>query len=100
MLHREGSRAVAASDRGRSRRLGTNDLDPPPKSSRWRVFCFPADWGQSGALGKGADSVFGISFDATIDSEYGGYSSAAERLTVAQDVVGSIPTSRPKDISI
>jgi hypothetical protein len=35
-------------------------------------------------------------FDGTIDSEYGGYSSAAERLTVAQDVVGSIPTSRPK----
>src|SRR5271156_5195079 len=30
----------------------------------------------------------------------GGYSSAAERLTVAQDVVGSIPTSRPKDASI
>ena len=28
-------------------------------------------------------------------SDYGGYSSAAERLTVAQDVVGSIPTSRP-----
>ena len=27
---------------------------------------------------------------------YGGYSSVAERLTVAQDVVGSIPTSRPK----
>ena len=27
---------------------------------------------------------------------HGGYSSAAERLTVAQDVVGSIPTSRPK----
>ena len=26
---------------------------------------------------------------------YGGYSSEAERLTVAQDVVGSIPTSRP-----
>jgi uncharacterized protein YecE (DUF72 family) len=26
---------------------------------------------------------------------HGGYSSAAERLTVAQDVVGSIPTSRP-----
>ena len=35
-------------------------------------------------------------FDATIDSVDGGYSSAAERLTVAQDVVGSIPTSRPK----
>ena len=35
------------------------------------------------------------SFDATIDRVYGGYSSAAERLTVAQDVVGSIPTSRP-----
>jgi hypothetical protein len=31
----------------------------------------------------------------TIESGYGGYSSAAERLTVAQDVVGSIPTSRP-----
>ncbi len=29
-------------------------------------------------------------------SWYGGYSSAAERLTVAQDVVGSIPTSRPR----
>ena len=29
--------------------------------------------------------------------QYGGYSSAAERLSVAQDVVGSIPTSRPKN---
>ena len=28
----------------------------------------------------------------------GGYSSAAERLTVAQDVVGSIPTSRPSRV--
>ena len=37
-----------------------------------------------------------IRFDATIDRVHGGYSSAAERLTVAQDVVGSIPTSRPK----
>jgi hypothetical protein len=35
------------------------------------------------------------SIDATIVKVYGGYSSAAERLTVAQDVVGSIPTSRP-----
>ena len=35
-------------------------------------------------------------FNGTIDREYGGYSSAAERLTVAQDVVGSIPTSRPR----
>jgi hypothetical protein len=34
-------------------------------------------------------------FDATIERVRGGYSSAAERLTVAQDVVGSIPTSRP-----
>ena len=34
-------------------------------------------------------------FDATIVKVHGGYSSAAERLTVAQDVVGSIPTSRP-----
>lgn len=33
--------------------------------------------------------------DATIVMVDGGYSSAAERLTVAQDVVGSIPTSRP-----
>jgi hypothetical protein len=33
--------------------------------------------------------------DARIDEVHGGYSSAAERLTVAQDVVGSIPTSRP-----
>ena len=37
-----------------------------------------------------------ISLDATIKSVDGGYSSAAERLTVAQDVVGSIPTSRPR----
>ena len=34
-------------------------------------------------------------FDA-IMGEDGGYSSGAERLSVAQDVVGSIPTSRPK----
>ena len=34
-------------------------------------------------------------FDATIERVYGGYSSAAERLTVAQDVAGSIPASRP-----
>ena len=39
-------------------------------------------------------------FDATIDRVHGGYSSAAERLTVAQDVVGSIPTSRPISKSI
>lgn len=36
------------------------------------------------------------SFDGTIDDVDGGYSSGAERLSVAQDVVGSIPTSRPK----
>ena len=40
--------------------------------------------------------AFPTLFDATIDRVHGGYSSAAERLTVAQDVVGSIPTSRPK----
>ena len=34
-------------------------------------------------------------FNATIERECGGYSSAAERLTVAQDVMGSIPISRP-----
>ena len=33
--------------------------------------------------------------DGTIKRLHGGYSSEAERLTVAQDVVGSIPTSRP-----
>ena len=38
-----------------------------------------------------------IRFDVTIELIDGGYSSAAERLTVAQDVVGSIPTSRPND---
>jgi hypothetical protein len=37
--------------------------------------------------------------NATIQGD-GGYSSAAERLTVAQDVVGSIPTSRPKRLYI
>src|SRR5579863_9003618 len=40
-------------------------------------------------------SLLSIYRDATIMKGYGGYSSAAERLTVAQDVVGSIPTSRP-----
>ena len=39
-------------------------------------------------------------FDATIDRVNGGCSSEAERLTVAQDVVGSIPTSRPTVKSI
>ena len=38
--------------------------------------------------------------DATMMRIDGGYSSAAERLTVAQDVVGSIPTSRPNLESI
>uniref|UniRef100_E6QM75 Uncharacterized protein n=1 Tax=mine drainage metagenome TaxID=410659 RepID=E6QM75_9ZZZZ len=37
----------------------------------------------------------GSCVDATMRRIDGGYSSAAERLTVAQDVVGSIPTSRP-----
>ena len=37
------------------------------------------------------------SVDVTIECVDGGYSSAAERLTVAQDVVGSIPTSRPNE---
>ena len=39
-------------------------------------------------------------FNATIIKECGGYSSGAERLSVAQDVVGSIPTSRPNLESI
>ena len=34
-------------------------------------------------------------FNATIKVD-GGYSSVAERLSVAQDVEGSIPSSRPK----
>ena len=44
---------------------------------------------------SGGLEAYARRFDATIEREYGGYSSAAERLTVAQDVVGSIPTSRP-----
>jgi hypothetical protein len=36
-----------------------------------------------------------VSFDATIKKAHGGYSSVAERLSVAQDVEGSIPSSRP-----
>ncbi len=44
---------------------------------------------------RSSGQVLKICFDATIDRVDGGYSSAAERLTVAQDVVGSIPTSRP-----
>ena len=48
--------------------------------------------GSFGALG-GANYVGGQCYN---QGWYGGYSSAAERLTVAQDVVGSIPTSRPR----
>ena len=40
-----------------------------------------------------------ICADATINRVNGGCSSEAERLTVAQDVVGSIPTSRPNEES-
>ena len=38
-----------------------------------------------------------FSSDGTMFLVDGGYSSGAERLSVAQDVVGSIPTSRPKN---
>ena len=55
-------------------------------------FCAGLGMGSSVAAG----ASFQTRFDATIIRVYGGYSSAAERLTVAQDVVGSIPTSRPK----
>ena len=48
--------------------------------------------GICGQAGSEPDTLL----DATIVKVHGGYSSAAERLTVAQDVVGSIPTSRPK----
>ena len=52
--------------------------------------------GSSLAHGRGhSGQGMAVLFDATIDRVHGGYSSAAERLTVAQDVVGSIPTSRP-----
>ena len=49
----------------------------------------------TGHLRRGHERACRHCFDATIDRVHGGYSSAAERLTVAQDVVGSIPTSRP-----
>jgi hypothetical protein len=50
---------------------------------------------RGGRLSRLAGQLRLASFDATIERVHGGYSSAAERLTVAQDVVGSIPTSRP-----
>ena len=56
-----------------------------------------AGFGSIGAAQRGTlQAESRDSFDGTIDRMHGGYSSAAERLTVAQDVVGSIPTSRPK----
>ena len=42
--------------------------------------------------------TFDHCFDASIERVDGGYSSVAERLTVAQDVEGSIPSSRPKKV--
>src|SRR5206468_3003943 len=54
----------------------------------------PAEtYGCGGA--EAATRGFGNGIDGTIKRLHGGYSSEAERLTVAQDVVGSIPTSRP-----
>ncbi len=54
-----------------------------------------AEQGSAPEVSTPGGAVLRAPFDATIDRVYGGYSSAAERLTVAQDVVGSIPTSRP-----
>jgi hypothetical protein len=47
------------------------------------------------AFPRSANARLTAPFDATIERVYGGYSSVAERLSVAQDVEGSIPSSRP-----
>ena len=48
--------------------------------------------------GQPPEPVGPLKANGTIEGAHGGYSSAAERLTVAQDVVGSIPTSRPNSL--
>ena len=68
----------------------------PRHSSIVARICFPLGlggrpWGLSIEAGPNLQTRF----DATIEEIHGGSSSVAERLTVAQDVVGSIPTRRP-----
>jgi hypothetical protein len=46
----------------------------------------------------GLETARNTFFNATIVRVHGGYSSVAERLSVAQDVEGSIPSSRPNKI--
>ena len=96
-LHRAELQAAARSDRGRSTRPFVQRSGSSDSRIRtgFRAVFTRSDWALAGGFGTGEPSVSPISFDATIERVYGGYSSAAERLTVAQDVVGSIPTSRP-----
>src|SRR5579859_3781612 len=63
---------------------------PSDRAASVRCWSEACSWAGGGTGHQRPSSV-----DVTIKRLYGGYSSAAERLTVAQDVVGSIPTSRP-----
>ena len=63
--------------------------------NRWLSANFLFWQGREGMVHRRPSRGLTTSFDVTIECVDGGYSSAAERLTVAQDVVGSIPTSRP-----
>ena len=61
----------------------------------WREdFGFLGLWHWGFGCTRGARRLWGQCYN---QGWHGGYSSAAERLTVAQDVVGSIPTSRPNE---
>ena len=91
--------SAAESRRGRSRRRdssGSGRMTPPscwsePGGLKRRDLALTSRHLAAPILAR----LRQVCFDATIDRVDGGYSSAAERLTVAQDVVGSIPTSRP-----
>ena len=94
-LVQQESRACAGSRRGRSTRRDSSDPLTLRRTCPESPFA-AAIHGVTWCMLRGSlEQVAGLLFDATIDRVHGGYSSAAERLTVAQDVVGSIPTSRP-----
>jgi hypothetical protein len=76
--------------------------DPGPRSQRFcaRPESGPAPFLVTESIGRRIISDIGrmgqeVSAMLQSKGQHGGYSSEAERLTVAQDVVGSIPTSRP-----
>ena len=94
---RAESRCARGSGRGRSRRRDSSGARPRGRRAQRSLRKLHPVRATAVVL-LSRRGCFACS-DATIDRVDGGCSSAAERLTVAQDVVGSIPTSRPNRIA-